>query len=141
MTDNLQDELYSLENKQARGAKIYANIIWDLESEKCSKTFFKILERQNIQNQTISELYTDDKKSKYLSSPKDIIKSAKDFYENLYIRENACKPAINELLNNISIIKEISNEHFNLCETEITLDEIIKAINSQKNNNPQVMMD
>ena len=30
-----------------------------------------------MQNQTIFELYTDDKKSKYSSNPKDILKSAK----------------------------------------------------------------
>ena len=44
---------------------------------KCAKTFFKVLERQNMKNQTISELYTDDNKSKYSSNPKDILKSAK----------------------------------------------------------------
>ena len=38
------------------------------EGEKCSKTFFKVLARQNIQNQTISELYTDNNKSKYSSN-------------------------------------------------------------------------
>ena len=37
----------------------------------------KVLERQNMQNQTILELYTDDKKSKYSSNAKDILKSAK----------------------------------------------------------------
>ena len=30
--------------------------------------------------------------------------------------------------------KEISNEHFNLCQAEISLDEIIKSINSETNN-------
>ena len=30
-----------------------------------------------MQNQTILELYTDDKKSKYSSNAKDILKSAK----------------------------------------------------------------
>ena len=35
----------------------WANIRWELEDEKCSKTFFKVLDRQNMQNQTISELY------------------------------------------------------------------------------------
>ena len=48
-----------------------------MESEKCSKTFFKVFERQNLQNQTISEFYTDDNKSKYSSNPKDVFKSAK----------------------------------------------------------------
>ena len=43
----------------------------------CLKTFFKVLERQNMQNQTIFALYTDDNKSKYSSNPKDILKSAK----------------------------------------------------------------
>ena len=81
---NLQDELYQLENKQAKGAKLRANIIWKQKGEKCSKTFFKVLERQNLQNQIISELYTDDNKSKHSSNSKNILKSAKNFYEKLY---------------------------------------------------------
>ena len=48
MINAFQDELYLLESKQAKGAKIRANIRWDLEGEKCSKTFFKVLERQNM---------------------------------------------------------------------------------------------
>ena len=31
-------------------------------------------------NGTISELYTDDKKSKYSSNPNDILKSSKNLY-------------------------------------------------------------
>ena len=84
MIENLQDELYQLENKQAKGTKLRANIRWELEGEKCSKTFFKVLKRQNMQNQAISELYTDDNESKYSSNPKDI--SAKTFYEKLYTK-------------------------------------------------------
>ena len=80
MIENLQDELYQLENKQTNGAKFRANSRRELESQKCSKTFFKVLERQNRQNQTtskylnqtISKLYADDDKSKYPSNPKDI---------------------------------------------------------------------
>ena len=72
---NLQDKLYQLENKQAKGAKLRAKIKWELEAEKFSKTFFKILER----NQTISELYTDDNKLKHSINPTDILKSAKKF--------------------------------------------------------------
>ena len=50
MTENLQDELYQLENKQAKGAKLRANIRQDLEGERRSKTLFKVLEIQNMQN-------------------------------------------------------------------------------------------
>ena len=84
-----------------------------------------------MQSQTISELYTDDKKSKVSNNPKDILNSAKQFYKNLYTREKISQPAINELLNKILISKKVSHEHFRLCEMEISLEEIFNAINSQ----------
>ena len=43
MIENLQNKLYQLENKQAKGDKLGANITQEAESEKCSKTFFKVL--------------------------------------------------------------------------------------------------
>ena len=55
----------------------------ELEGEKCTKTFFKVLKR---------------------------------------------------LLSKSPDRKKICNEHFNLCEGEISLDEIIKSINSKTNN-------
>ena len=134
MINTFQDELYLLEAKQANGAIIRANVRRDLEGEKCSKTFFKVLERQHMQNQTISELYTDKQNSIYSSDPNEILNSAKKFYENLYSKENVSRDAIDELLNKIPIKKQISREHFDLCEAEISLDEIYKAIDSQKNN-------
>ena len=60
--EKFQDELWQLENKQTKSVKFCANIRWELEGKKCSKTLFKKLERQNLQNQTVSELYTDDNK-------------------------------------------------------------------------------
>ena len=57
MIENLQDELYKVENKQAKSVELRTNIRWELEGKKYSKTFFKVIERQNIQNQTILELY------------------------------------------------------------------------------------
>ena len=42
--------------------------------------------------------------------------------------------ANSEFLSKIPNRKKISNEHFNLCEAEISLDEIIKSINSETNN-------
>ena len=80
MIQNVQDGLYQLKNKQAKGAKLRANISQEeLEGKKCSKTFFNTLERLNMQNQIIFELYTDDNKSKQFSNPTDILKSAQKF--------------------------------------------------------------
>ena len=38
MTENLQDELYQLQSKQVKGAKLGANIRWEVEGEKYSKS-------------------------------------------------------------------------------------------------------
>ena len=55
------------------------NFVLTLEAggQKIPKTFFKVLERQNMKNQTILGLYTDDNKSKCSSNPINILKSAK----------------------------------------------------------------
>ena len=87
-----------------------------------------------MQNQTISKLYIDDKRSKYSYNPSEILKSAKDFYKNLYTRDKVSKSATEELLNKIPPNMKKSKEHFKLCEAEISLDEVTKAINSQKSN-------
>ena len=39
--------------------------------------------KDDMQNQVISELYTDDKKAKHSSNSNDILKSAENFYEKL----------------------------------------------------------
>ena len=50
--------------------------------QKMPQNFFKVLERQNMQNQTIFELYTDDNQSKYSSNPEDILKTGKKIMKN-----------------------------------------------------------
>ena len=53
----------------------------------------------------------------------------------LYTKQTSTS-ATTEFLCKIPNRKKISNEHFDLCETEIPLDEIIKPINSEINNKP-----
>ena len=132
--ENLKNKLYQLENKQAKGGKLCTNIRWDLEGRKCSKTFFKVLERQNMQNQTLSELYTDDNKSKYSTNLKDIFKSEKKSYEKLYTKETTSIATTIEFPSNILIRKKISNEKVNLFVAKISLYEIMKSITFQTNN-------
>ena len=50
-------------------------------AKNAPKLFSKYL-NDNMQNQTIFELYTDDNKSKYSSNTKDILKSAKNIIKN-----------------------------------------------------------
>ena len=88
-----------------------------------------------MQNQLIFELYTDVNKPKYSSNPKDILKFAKKNYEKIYIKRTSTA-ATTEFVWRIHNTKKISNEHLNLCEAEISLDEIIKSINFETNNKP-----
>ena len=86
-----------------------------------------------MQNQTIFELYIDDNKSKYSSNLMNILKSEKKKKMKLYIKWTSTA-ATTEFVWKIPNRKKISYEHFNLCEAEISLDEIIKSINSETNN-------
>ena len=50
MIEDLLEKLHQGKRKQLKGAKICASIRWELEHEKCSRTFYKIFGRQNIQH-------------------------------------------------------------------------------------------
>ena len=60
-------------------------------------------------------------------------------YEKLYTKQTSTA-ATTEFISKIPNRKEISNEHFNLCEAEISSDEIIKLINLKQLINLGVMM-
>ena len=70
-----------------------------------------------MQNKTTFALYNDDNKSKYSSNPKDILKSAKKLWKTLHQANFATTEFVSKIPNR----KKISNERFNLCETEISL--------------------
>lgn len=50
MIENLQNKLYYLENKQAKGDKLYVSIKWELEGKKFFKRFLKERIIQNMLN-------------------------------------------------------------------------------------------
>ena len=78
------------------------------------QNFFKVLERQNMQNQTIFELYTDDNKSKYSSNPKDILKSAKKKK-----KENSTPSELPQLLLILNLFRKFLTERKYLMNTLI----------------------
>ena len=58
-------------------------LILETGGHKIPQNFLRILKRQNMKNQTIFELYTDDNKSKYSINSMNILKSTKK-YETLH---------------------------------------------------------
>ena len=133
MIENLQNELYQLENKQAKGAKLRANIrSWraknapKLSSKYLKDRIWKIKQYLNyilmIINQNILAILRT-----FFKSAQKIIKLYTKWTSKAATTEFACK------IPNRNKISLIFN-HFNLCEAEISLDEIIKSINSETNN-------
>ena len=134
MIENLQDEIYQLENKQAKSAKLRANIrSWrakntpKLSSKQLKDRICKIKQYLNyivmIINQNI------------LAILRTFLNMQEKNYKKLYIMRTSTA-ATTEFVGKVSNRKKISNEHFNLCEAETSLDEIIKPINSEANNKP-----
>ena len=82
MIENLQEKLHQGERKQSKGAKICANITWELECKKWSKAFLQNIWRQNMQSQT---------DTKHFSNHEDIFKSAKNFLEKCNPKEDSSK--------------------------------------------------
>ena len=65
-----------------------------------------------MQNGTISELYTDDKNSKYSKNPNDILEQLKTLMKSFIQMRQTSKIAIAELFSKISNTKKISNKQF-----------------------------
>ena len=72
-----QDELYQLENKQAKCAKLHANIRWELQGKNAPKLFSKHLKDRicKIKHNLNYILMIINQNA--LTNPKDIIKSTK----------------------------------------------------------------
>ena len=87
--------------------------------------FFIALERQNLQNESLSDLYTDDNKSKYSSYLRRFYEFWKFFMKNFTARRQLPKLLLMAFFSKSPYRKKISNEQFNLCEAKISLDEII----------------
>ena len=68
-----------------------------------------------MQNQTISELYTDGKKSKCFSNTNDILMLDKNVYEKLYTKETTSKTATAELLVNFLTERKSQMSNFTIA--------------------------
>ena len=64
------------------------------------------------------------------------LKKKKKKNEKLYVKRTTTTAATTDFVRKIPNSKKISNEHFSLFQAEISLDEIIKSINSETNNKP-----
>ena len=101
MTENFQDKLHQEQCKQSKGAKICGSIRREFECEKCSKTFYQIFARQNMQNQT---------NAKHSINSENIFKSSKNVLEKCSTKEDFSNTTTS---NGLSKICNRNNLHSN----------------------------
>ena len=92
MTENLQDELYPLENKQAKKVLNFVlTLKWKLEGKKMLKNLFQSTWKTESKSHNFW-IICDDNKLNYSSNPKNIFQFGKKIKnKNLYIKDTTFK--------------------------------------------------
>ena len=95
--DELVNNLHSMIEIQNRGAQIRSRAKWIEDGEKCTKYFFS-LERKHNMNNTIKQLKRQD--GTITSTNAEILEEQYNFYEKLYTKDNISKECIKNYLKN-----------------------------------------
>ena len=140
----LKTQIFNIELKEAQGAKVRSRLQFELEGERCTKFFFKQMEkRSNAKHDMLSVKRVKD--GKVLTDQTDILNEVKNFYQNLYsqnLEQSFCgRNSITrdqksykqeQVLRKLS--KTVSHKNKAICEKDITIEEIKKAISTFENN-------
>ena len=102
MTENFQDKLHQEQCKQSKSAKICGSIRREFECEKCSKTFYQIFARQNMQNQT---------NAKHSINSEDIFKLTKNVLEKRSTKEDSSNTTTSKVLSKICNRKNLHSNN------------------------------
>lgn len=80
--DDYTQQLFEIEQQEARGAKVRAKIRWELEGERCTKFFFEQAEkRRNSEHEMLS---LKKENGQTTTDQKEILETVKNFYKKLY---------------------------------------------------------
>ena len=143
----LRTQLFNIESKEAQGAKVRSRLQLELEGEKCNKFFFqKMTKRKNANQDMLSIKRIKD--GKMLTKQTEVLDEVKNFYAKLYAKnteQDSCgrnratlfdgalkMRKQGEMLRKLS--KTVSRQNRQICEKDITTDEIRKAILTFENN-------
>ena len=125
----IESKLQEIWDEKAEGAKIRARVKWLEEGEKSTKYFFN-LEKKNTRNKLWSKVKTSDGKIKI--GINNILNEQIKFYSNLLATEGFDNEAATELIEQIDT--KIPEEMVELCEKDITKEELEKVIKTLKTN-------
>ena len=125
-----KDELENFYDNMATGVKIRSKCDWYQYGEKSTKYFLN-LEKQKAVNGTVKKIIKDHIE---ITDQLKIQHELRMFYEQLF-KKTICNAnsKIVSFLDNISL-PVINNDFFNLCENDLTEDELLISLKSMQNN-------
>ena len=136
---NLVEQIFLVKNEieikvmeEAKGAQIRSKVRWIDEGEKCNK-YFLSLEKANAINNTLCRV--KDEYGVVVTDEKKILSVITRYYTNLYKepkRNEDIQKHSNEFTENVEIPK-LSKEDQDICESPLSLTEILQALKEMKN--------
>jgi endonuclease/exonuclease/phosphatase family metal-dependent hydrolase len=128
--DTIKEELEAIYKEEAQGAIIRSRTQWAEEGEKSTAYFFN-LEKSNATKRNIRKI---DNNGNELTNQEEILKYIKDYYENLYKKDNI---DLNHNLFNQTQIETLSVEDQNKCEGLVSFEECTRVLDKfSKNKTP-----
>ena len=126
--DSKKNELEQLFDYSRQGLKVRSRVEWSEEGERNS-AFFEQLLKSNKRKSVIKEIYNEN--GEILCDNKDILKTIREFYENLYECKNS---DIAEDIDNMFFNKlpKLSEENKDFCEGPISFEECYQAVKEMK---------
>jgi exonuclease III len=131
--EELNLELETIRNEKIKGTIIRSRAKWYEAGEK-SSSYFCNLENRNFVNKSIQELELENGET--VTKLEDILKTQKQFYQNLYTNRDKGDDIEDMLAKYIgsSSLKQISDEEKQAREGSISYRELLSALKKAKNN-------
>jgi hypothetical protein len=126
-------EIERYNEEKARGAWLRSKANWIEYGEKNSSFFLK-LENRNRQIKNITTLL--DEQGNSISEQNEILEAERNYYMQLYTQPQDLKENNREKVKDVFLsenIPTLSEEHKELCEAEISVDEVGRALKDLNN--------
>ena len=122
----LKREMLRISTDASRGLLARSRIQHLEENEKCTRYFFRKMARPRNVMEAIKDKDGNEKRE-----TKDILNCVQSFYSDLYMGEELDRRSLERLLTKVDKKVHVFND---LLETDLTVNELTKAVNSMKDN-------
>ncbi|CAC5375324.1 unnamed protein product [Mytilus coruscus] len=119
----LKNDIYKYYDQKSEAARIRSKINWYEKGEKSTNYFFR-LEQKRGKEKLWSKIKAEN--GTYKNNINEILGEQLKYYEKLFASGGCNREAGEKLLHNVN--KTLSEAEKRLCDSEITKDEIFKAI-------------